>query len=302
MKPTLRGRLKRAYKQITFLEVLTRKVRLKNPNLICNYCEGSHEADECELNHPSEQGNNKRKEKGKDGPEWTVKRDMLVQHRKGLREQYSQILSLIDRNKTPKLEAPPLAITNRSRISTQKPPFPTVPRATTNSSMEGKTKKENPKDFEKGTMPELIPHSPILYQPSRTSDPPFLSRLKKQNKYDEDERILSIFKQIQINLPFLEAMIHMPKGAKVLKDLLSNKEKLKKAATSVILSVECLAIIQKNLPQKEGDSGRFILPCLIGLLIVKNALTDLGASINLMPHSLFQQLGISELNPTKISI
>ncbi|GJS84981.1 DNA-directed DNA polymerase [Tanacetum coccineum] len=60
--------------------------------------------------------------------------------------------------------------------------------------------------------------------------------LKKQKKVDEDEQLLSIFKQIHVNLPFLEAMIHMPKGAKVLKDLLSHKEKLEKAASSVKLS------------------------------------------------------------------
>ncbi|GJZ12611.1 hypothetical protein Tco_0547841 [Tanacetum coccineum] len=113
------------------------------------------------------------------------------------------------------------------------------------------------------------------------------SRLKKQKKDDEDERLLSIFKQIHINLPFPKAMIHMPKGAKVLKDLLSHKEKLKKAASSIKLSEECSTIIQRSLPQKEGDPGSFILPCLIGPLAVKNALADLGASINLMPHSLF---------------
>ncbi|GKE46089.1 DNA-directed DNA polymerase, partial [Tanacetum coccineum] len=97
-------------------------------------------------------------------------------------------------------------------------------------------------------------------------------------------------------------MIHMPKGAKVLKDLLSHKEKLKKAASSVKLSEECSAIIQRSLPQKEGDPGSFTLPCLIGPLVVKNALTDLGTSINLMPNSLFRRLGISKLKPTKMSI
>ncbi|GJU35595.1 hypothetical protein Tco_1183949 [Tanacetum coccineum] len=54
--------------------------------------------------------------------------------------------------------------------------------------------------------------------------------------------------QIHINLPFLEAMIHMPRGAKVLKDLLSHKEKLKKAASSVKLSEECSVVIQRSLP------------------------------------------------------
>ncbi|GKB75782.1 hypothetical protein Tco_0942677 [Tanacetum coccineum] len=60
-------------------------------------------------------------------------------------------------------------------------------------------------------------------------------------KDDKDERLLSIFKQIHINLPFLEAVIHMSKGTKVLKDLLSHKEKLKKAASSVKLIKNALA-------------------------------------------------------------
>ncbi|GKC73814.1 hypothetical protein Tco_1119697 [Tanacetum coccineum] len=65
-----------------------------------------------------------------------------------------------------------------------------------------------------------------------------------------DERLLLIFKQIHINLPFLEAMIHMPKGAKVLKDLLSHKEKLEKAASSVKLSEECSAIPKRKETQE----------------------------------------------------
>nr|GEW97296.1 hypothetical protein [Tanacetum cinerariifolium] len=97
------------------------------------------------------------------------------------------------------------------------------------------------------------------------------------------------------------AMIHMPKGAKVLKDLLSHNEKLKKAASLVQLSEECSVVIQNGLPQK-GDPRSFTLPCLIGPLAVKNALADLGASINLMPYFLFCKLGIPELKPTKMSI
>ncbi|GJZ38394.1 hypothetical protein Tco_0584957 [Tanacetum coccineum] len=84
-------------------------------------------------------------------------------------------------------------------------------------------------------------------------DDPSLLRLNKQKKDDEDERLLSIFKQIHIYLPFLEAMIHMPKGAKVLKDILFHKEKLEKAASSVKLSEECFTIVQRSLLQKEGD-------------------------------------------------
>ncbi|GJY91222.1 reverse transcriptase [Tanacetum coccineum] len=60
--------------------------------------------------------------------------------------------------------------------------------------------------------------------------------------------------------------------------------------------------LKRSLPQKEGDPGSFTLPCLIRPLTVKNALANLGASINFMPHSLFWKLGISELKPTRMSI
>ncbi|GJV35810.1 DNA-directed DNA polymerase [Tanacetum coccineum] len=261
--------------------------------------------------------------KGEDDPEWIIRSkfkdelvnfmlkkkfhakgigDMLVQHHKELREQYSQILSTINKSKAPEPEAPTFAITTRSGISTQDPPFPALPQPTTDNFTEGETKKGRPKDAKPSIIQEPASQSSILYQPSKSSNLPFPSRLKKQKKDDEDERLLLIFKQIHINLSFLKAMIHMPKGAKVLKDLLSHKEKLEKAASSVKLSEECSTIIQRSLPQKEEDPVSFILPCLIRPLAVKNALADLGASINLMPHSLFRRLGISKLKPTKMSI
>ncbi|GKB10695.1 hypothetical protein Tco_0844618 [Tanacetum coccineum] len=173
---------------------------------------------------------------------------MLVQHRKELREQYSQILSTISKSETPKPEAPTFAITTRSEISIRDPPFPALPRPTTDNFTERETEKEGLEGAEPNIRQEPAPRPSILYPPSKTSNLPFPSRLKKQKKDDEDERLLSIFKQIHINLPFLEAMTHMPKGAKVLKDLLSHKEKLKKAASSVKLIEECSTIIQRSLP------------------------------------------------------
>nr|GEX75254.1 reverse transcriptase domain-containing protein [Tanacetum cinerariifolium] len=132
--------------------------------------------------------------------------------------------------------------------------------------------------------------------PGKTLKNPYLK------KDDWREKFLSIFKHININLLFLEALNQMLKGDKACKDLLSNKAKLENVASSVTLSEECLAVIQKNLPQKKGDPGSFTLPCLIGTMPVKNALPDLGGSINLMPYSFLMKLGISELKPTKMSI
>ncbi|GJW49423.1 ribonuclease H-like domain-containing protein [Tanacetum coccineum] len=196
---------------------------------------------------------------------------MLNQHRKEMHEQFSKILFVIGESKTPKPEALTFAITTRSGVSTRDPPFPT-PLELTPANTKGAAEKEGPEDAKPSIThnEEPVPWPSIFYQPSMSSNLPFLSRVKKQKKDDEDERLLLIFKQIHINLPFLEAMIHMPKG--------------------------------RSLPQKEGDPKSFTLPCLIGPLAVKNTLADLGASINLMPHSLFRRLGISKLKPTKMSI
>ncbi|GJZ48694.1 hypothetical protein Tco_0602526 [Tanacetum coccineum] len=53
--------------------------------------------------------------------------EMLDQHRKELHKQFSQILSAIEKSKTPEREAPTFAITTRSGVSTQDPPFPALP-------------------------------------------------------------------------------------------------------------------------------------------------------------------------------
>ncbi|PPY74834.1 hypothetical protein, partial [Escherichia coli] len=78
----------------------------------------------------------------------------------------------------------------------------------------------------------------------------------------------------------------MPKYAKFLKEILSNKRKLEDLG-QVVLNEECSAILQNKLPLKRRDPGSFTIPCMIGDLSISGALTDLGASINLMPTSLF---------------
>ncbi|GJV35053.1 hypothetical protein Tco_1407530 [Tanacetum coccineum] len=197
---------------------------------------------------------------------------MLNQHRKEMHEKFSQILSTIRESETPTPKAPTFTIATRSGVSTRDPSFPT-PSEPTPANTEGATKKERPEGAESSIThnEEPAPRPSILYQPSKSSNLPFPSRMKKQKKDDEDERLLSIFKQIHI------------KGAKVLKDLLSHKEKLEKVASSVKLNKECFAIIQKSLPQKEGDTGSFTLPCIIGPLAVKNAVRNKSSQDLILP-------------------
>ncbi|XP_048229220.1 uncharacterized protein LOC125369897 [Ricinus communis] len=93
----------------------------------------------------------------------------------------------------------------------------------------------------------------------------------------------------------------MPKYAKFLKDILSRKRKLEEVAY-VQLNKECSAVFQSKLPEKHHDPGSFTIPCTLGILCVDDALADLGDSINVMPTSLFNKLGLGEAKSTRMCI
>jgi len=82
---------------------------------------------------------------------------------------------------------------------------------------------------------------------------------------------------------------------------LSSKKKLAKFET-IAFNEQCSAIVLKKLPPKLKDPGSFTIPCTIGELQFEKALCDLGASINLMPLSIFRKLGMQEPKPTTISL
>ncbi|XP_076936947.1 uncharacterized protein LOC143604312 [Bidens hawaiensis] len=106
---------------------------------------------------------------------------------------------------------------------------------------------------------------------------------------------------LRINLPFIEVLQHMPKYAKFLKDILKRKESLEELST-VPLNGECSAVVLNKVPEKLPGPGVFTIPCLFGRDTSCQALADLGASINLMPYSLFEKLGLGELTPTRMTL
>lgn len=108
--------------------------------------------------------------------------------------------------------------------------------------------------------------------------------------------MLDMFKTLHINIPFIEALAQMPRYAKFLKKLLTNKRKLVDAS-SVTLSEECSALICNKLHNKEKDPRGFIVPCIIGGLVDEKAFADLGVSINLMPYKICQNLGLHKPFP-----
>ncbi|GJV62581.1 reverse transcriptase domain-containing protein [Tanacetum coccineum] len=93
----------------------------------------------------------------------------------------------------------------------------------------------------------------------------------------------------------------MPNYGKFLKELISNKHKIEQISAA-FLSDKSLVMIQNKVPPKLGDPGSFLIPCNFNKTFSCNALADLGASINLMPYSLYFKLSLETLKPTKMSI
>ncbi|GKD68523.1 reverse transcriptase domain-containing protein [Tanacetum coccineum] len=93
----------------------------------------------------------------------------------------------------------------------------------------------------------------------------------------------------------------MPRFASTIKNLLMNKEKLFELA-KIPLNENCLAMLLKKLPEMLGDPGKFLIPCDFPGMDVCYALADLGASINLMPLSIWKNLSLPELSPTRMTL
>ena len=64
----------------------------------------------------------------------------------------------------------------------------------------------------------------------------------------------------------------------------------------------CSVIATRCLVQKKDDSGAFSIPCIVGSLHLVKALCDLGASINLMPLSIYKKLGLGNPKPTAMRL
>ncbi|GJT97938.1 reverse transcriptase domain-containing protein [Tanacetum coccineum] len=132
---------------------------------------------------------------------------------------------------------------------------------------------------------------------------PYPSRLAKEKLRKKDDilasKFMKIFCDLHFELSFADALIHMPKFAPMFKKLLNNKDKLIEL-TKTPLNENCSVVVLKKLPEKLGDPGRFLIPCDFSEFDNCLALANLGASINLMPLSIWKKLGLSGLNDTKM--
>ncbi|GJR68429.1 reverse transcriptase domain-containing protein [Tanacetum coccineum] len=114
---------------------------------------------------------------------------------------------------------------------------------------------------------------------------------------------------MSFEISFTDALVLMPKFASTLRTLLGNKEKLTEVARTsnepclarTSMNEHCSAVILNKLPRKLGDPGKF-LPCEFPGMDECLALADLGASINLMPFSVWEKLSLPDLTPTCMTL
>ncbi|XP_070054045.1 uncharacterized protein [Nicotiana tomentosiformis] len=145
-------------------------------------------------------------------------------------------------------------------------------------------------ESEKSKESEKLDEEAVAKQlPPLVARPPplFPQRLQKVKDNAAYKKFLDILKQVQINIPLVDILQEVTKYAKYIKDIVANKRRLTEFET-VALTEECSFRIQSKLPQKLKDPGSFTIQISIGKHAVGRALCDLGASINLMPLSVFR--------------
>ena len=136
---------------------------------------------------------------------------------------------------------------------------------------------------------------------NKLSSPPFPKTLQSRKVVNKATEIFEVLKQVKVNIPLLDMIKQVPPYAKFLKDLCTMKRGLN-INKKVFLTEQVSAIIQCKTPIKYKDPGCHTISVNIGDTYVEKALLDLGASINLLPYSVYKQLGLGELKPTSITL
>ncbi|CAL9011422.1 unnamed protein product, partial [Prunus brigantina] len=124
-------------------------------------------------------------------------------------------------------------------------------------------------------------------------------RLKKANQDKAFKEIYDILSKVNINLPLLDVVKQIPAYGKFIKHLITHKLNFA-PSEEVKLNKNVSAVLQRKLPPKLEDPGSFDIPINIGDKKVGRAMLDLGASINVMPYSVYQELGLEGMKKTSI--
>ena len=131
--------------------------------------------------------------------------------------------------------------------------------------------------------------------------PLFPQALRKRKNSVNQTEILEVLRQVKVNIPLLDMIRQVPTYAKFLKDLCTVKRGFN-VNKKAFFTEQVSAIIECKTPVKYKDPGCPTISVNIGGTCVEKALLDLGASVNLLPYSMYKQLGLGELKPTSITL
>ncbi|GJS94680.1 reverse transcriptase domain-containing protein [Tanacetum coccineum] len=196
------------------------------------------------------------------------------------------------------------AITTRSGVSYNGPQISSPPK-------EKESEPEATKDTVQPTTENIQP--PVVQTNDQIGTPvvasktkptlPYPSRANKEKLREKDNllasKFMEIFRNLHFELSFADALLHMPKFAPMFRKLLNDKDKMIEL-TKTPVNENCSAVILKKFPEKLGDPGRFLIPCDFPEMNECLALADLGASINLMPLSIWKELSLPALTKTRM--
>ncbi|CAN6562567.1 unnamed protein product [Malus baccata var. baccata] len=130
---------------------------------------------------------------------------------------------------------------------------------------------------------------------------PFPRRFAQSKKEESEKDILDTFRKVQVNIPLLDAIKQVPKYAKFLKELCTTRKRISNKEV-VKVSENVSEVLQRKLPPKCKDPGSFTIPCVIGNTRFEKCMLDLGASINVMPYSIYASMNLGELKQDGIII
>ncbi|XP_070009625.1 uncharacterized protein [Nicotiana sylvestris] len=146
-------------------------------------------------------------------------------------------------------------------------------------------------------IPETV--MPNVKAPLPRPSPPYPQKLAKQKNENQLKKFIEMMKRLSINIPLVEALEQMPGYAKFMKDLVTKKRSMD--CETIKMSHQMSAIVNSMATKLENPNA-YSIPCTIGSAGFAKALCDLGASINLMPYSVFKMLGIGQLRASSMRL
>ena len=162
-------------------------------------------------------------------------------------------------------------------------------------------------------VPELVNSAPVVADPLQEEQsvgkeevkiripPSFSQVLRRQKNSVNQTEMLEVLRQVKVNIPLLDMIKQVPTYAKFLKDLCTVKKGLN-VNKKAFLTEQVSAIIESKTSVKYKDPGCPTISVNIGGISVEKQLLDLGASVNLLPYSMYKQLGLGELKSTSITL